>query len=88
MGDYGLAVYVFAGISIPTSAFRTLKAFQLVSTIGMKLLGIFLPYFIAFIFIVTGVRAVPIIAIIFSVFGWGWIPMSWYNFREKRWEEK
>ena len=88
LGEMGLWIYVFSMISIPVSGYRMLKSAKVESDLSLRLWGLISPFFLACIFIMLGVQAIPILGLFFSIYGYGILPMSWYNFREKRWEEK
>ena len=89
LGEFGIHIYIFAMISIPISCFRLLKAVQIeFNNNHMAFWSMGLPFAIVCIFLSLSINANAIVFLFFGVYGWAWIPMSWYDFKEGRWNKK
>ena len=88
-GDFSPFIYLISMVAIPVSAYRMLRsAKKEFDSDYMNSCALITPTIAVFLLLSFGIRDIPIIMMFITVYGWGWIPMSWYNFREKRWEEK
>ena len=88
IGTFGPLVYIGSSILVPVIAFYIFRWAKMDSGCLLRLIALPFPYIFIISTFLMGIDIVAVDGIILSVFGWGWIPMSWYNFREKRWEEK
>ena len=88
LGNNGFWIYLLSMVLVPISAYRTLKSAKIESDLSLRFWGFTTPFLVIVAFMATGVKAVPILMLVITNYVWGMIPISWYNFREKRWEEK
>ena len=89
LGDCGIWIYFLSMVVAPVSGFRLLKAVQReFGNNHMAFWAMGFPVLLLIIFLIFDIKANVVIILFFTVYSRMWIPMSWYDFKEGRWNKK
>ena len=91
LGEYGLWIYIASMVLLPISAFRLFHSVQNEFDSDHTIFwSASIVCIVVLVSVILGVNAPPFYGLLITLYGWGPLPMSWYDFKEKKWvrEEK